>query len=165
MTYFTGEGLLEAWVPTDLVAHFFSFRSRRIAMTCISRTQRVVLLTAMTALVSGGGLLSSSAFAAPATSHSAPAMTVMSHSDRGGGDWHDRSGDGDWRSRSDRGDGDWHKDKGKNEKRGGKTVTKTKEVEIRPDGTRIFRQTTKVEITKGFHKSSDEFQGLFNGRQ
>ncbi|MFF2468983.1 hypothetical protein [Streptomyces mirabilis] len=55
-------------------------------MTRISRTQRLVLLTATTALVSGGGLLSSSAFAAPATPHSAPAITATSHSDRGDGD-------------------------------------------------------------------------------
>ena len=131
-------------------------------MTRISRTQRLVLLTAATALVSGGGLLSSSAFAAPATPHSAPAITVTSHSDRGDGDWHNHS---------DRGDGDWHnkKDKGKDKQRGGKTVTKTKEVEIRPDGTRIFRQTTKVETTqetkKGFHKSNNELHGPVNGRQ
>ncbi|KPI18725.1 hypothetical protein OK006_10241 [Actinobacteria bacterium OK006] len=131
-------------------------------MTRISRTQRLVLLTATTALVSGGGLLSSSAFAAPATPHSAAAITATSHSDRG---------DGDWRNQSDRGDGDWqnHKDKGKDKKRGGKTVTKIKEVEIRPDGTRIFRQTTKVETTKetkkGFHKSDNELHGPVNGRQ
>ncbi|MEU1449793.1 hypothetical protein [Streptomyces mirabilis] len=131
-------------------------------MTRISRTQGLVLLTATTALVSGGGLLSSSAFAAPATPHSAPAITATSHSDRG---------DGDWRNQSDRGDGDWqnHKDKGKDKKRGGKTVTKIKEVEIRPDGTRIFRQTTKVETTKetkkGFHKSDNELHGPVNGRQ
>ncbi|MCX5357117.1 hypothetical protein OG901_58250 [Streptomyces mirabilis] len=134
-------------------------------MTRISRTQRLVLLTATTALVSGGGLLSSSAFAAPATPHSAPAITVTSHSDRGDGDWHNQS---------DRGDGDWQNHKDKDKKRGGKTVkvTKketTKEVEVRPDGTRIFRQTTKVETTKetkkGFHKSDNELHGPVNGRQ
>ncbi|MFF2468984.1 hypothetical protein [Streptomyces mirabilis] len=42
-------------------------------------------------------------------------------------------------------------------------------MEIRPDGTRIFRQTTKVETTKetkkGFHKSDNELHGPVNGRQ
>ncbi|WP_328981176.1 hypothetical protein OG258_53940 [Streptomyces mirabilis] len=72
-------------------------------------------------------------------------------------------------NQSDRGDGDWQNHKDKDKKRGGKTVKVTKketikEVEVRPDGTRIFRQTTK-ETKKGFHKSDNELHGPVNGRQ
>ncbi|MEU9182927.1 hypothetical protein AB0C90_40350 [Streptomyces sp. NPDC048550] len=117
-------------------------------MTRTSRTQRLALLTATTALLSGGGLLSSSAFAAPATPHSVPASTVTFHSDHGKGDWNNR----------------------KDKKRGGKTKVTTREttreLEIRKDGTKILRvttkETTKVTNKKGLHKSNNELQGPVN---
>ncbi|MFE3416433.1 hypothetical protein ACFXMT_51425 [Streptomyces mirabilis] len=45
-------------------------------MTRTSRTQRLVMLAASTALAAGGALIPSSAFAAPATPHTGPVAAV-----------------------------------------------------------------------------------------
>ncbi|MCZ1003589.1 hypothetical protein O1M63_45635 [Streptomyces mirabilis] len=52
-------------------------------MTRTSRTQRLVMLAASTALAAGGALIPSSAFAAPATPHTGPVVAVTaSHQGR-----------------------------------------------------------------------------------
>ncbi|MFF7888264.1 hypothetical protein ACH40F_44325 [Streptomyces sp. NPDC020794] len=72
-----------------------------------SRTQRLVMLTASTALAAGGVLLPTSAFAAPALPHTGAVATAAAHhdgnSDRDswngkgkGGDWNGKGKGGDW---------------------------------------------------------------------
>ncbi|MFE2972736.1 hypothetical protein ACFXKC_56315 [Streptomyces sp. NPDC059340] len=75
-----------------------------------SRTQRLVMLTASTALAAGGVLLPTSAFAAPSIPHTGAVATAAAHhdghdgnSDRDswngkgkGGDWNGKGKGGDW---------------------------------------------------------------------
>ncbi|WP_371642730.1 hypothetical protein [Streptomyces mirabilis] len=94
-----------------------------------SRTQRLVMLTASTALAAGGVLLPTSAFAAPALPHTGAVATAAAHhddhdgnSDRdswngkgNGGDWNGKGNGGDWNGKGKGGDwngkgkgGDWN---------------------------------------------------------
>ncbi|MEV6651144.1 hypothetical protein [Streptomyces sp. NPDC051219] len=104
-----------------------------------SRTQRLALLTASTALAAGGSLLSSSAFAAPAAAHTAPAGVVADHND-----------------------GDRFKHKKKQKKRSKKVTETTRTTEIRKDGTVIITEKVKVTERKGLNKVNGNVNGKVN---